>query len=115
MIYSRLIAGVTVALVLASAGARAADPSSPTDPHLQVTPVPGGVQLSNETFTLYLRTQVALEQCNLRIVARDAMLKDEAARAERSTWERHGFVIGIAVGFVVSTIAVWQVKGLLNK
>jgi hypothetical protein len=106
---------LAVALVLSAWSARGEGASSPADPHLAVTPTADGVLLSNETFLLYLRTQVALEQCNLRVVSRDALLQETAARAERSWVERHGFWVGVGVGFITSTIVVWQVKGLLSK
>jgi hypothetical protein len=117
---------VAVGLFVQSTAVRAEDqkavPSQVAAPHLNLEPIAegapspvSGVVMDNETFMLYLREHVALEEANLRIQVRDKLLQQEAAAAQRSWMERNGFYVGLVLGLVASMGIIYGARQTIVK
>lgn len=111
----RLVALLAAAALSARAAAPENGPSSPDAPHLNITPTENGVLLDSQTFHLYLRGQVALEECNLRLASRDKLISQAADQVQRSWWERNSFWIGTAFGAALMLGLTWGTVKVLTS
>lgn len=118
-------AAAVLLLLAGTAGAQEVTPNMPTvaaGPPLRVVTTQArelgvagsgsGVYVDAATFQAYLLQQVGLEECKLRVAARDRVLAE--TRPSPGWWDEHKFVVGLAIGFVGATALLLEARNLVK-